>query len=619
MGIWISEPYQDFTEVDYIIGQSSSGNYVKSSDEYISKLSLQLGRNFSKTINSDLITYITTDWKEIPSTANYENYLPQVSPADNISLPTSYTVTQYQEEDEDYKIIRTVVHGIFSHIPISGKMGHKRIASNNARIIYERFSREWVTEEDKYSDGYTEYETFRVVFYFIQKVEKDKPDVDPVIPTAFGAFPNGLGADYCYLACRTDESYASNWTEEQLNEMANDYAGTTDLTYYGTDARGTYVLVQKSGVDNSTEIRFDWANLYGDDFALENTIVQCEVNGVVQECYKIYLTGQCQLLEFDGTQFIQDQGGTTDVPEYNLPNGYYVIIGKQLRLFLLTDIDSCTYPYNGSESTIKFSNNSTVGNGVTTVHSRQTYYNNRWYIYKGQATENISSVDEDSVIFAEISNLRKLVLSDTIVNVGHFGGQANPDGGFYFPKYLETIGPLTITYTAGTDVYIPTQYLKTISDNAFYNGVSVNTNMRLYMCDDPQAAKQNYTNGYVAPTATLEYIGKQAFYGLKIDVLNLTNCPSLAHIKKEAFALDNTCKNIYLLDTQLSERTGATNNDLAYLPDEATSIVDSPVPYDSSVLNSCTYANNTYRTFGSYLGGYRFHFRDNSVDIEDIT
>lgn len=589
------------------IGVNESGKAMSES-EFVDAFSLKTGLILSGSSGR----YTVNGVKEIDKDDNYNLYLPTSSPVNNFVLSSQRGYLESLTEDDDYYYLRRYVTIYFNHTKDEEQYESDVFYAIAGKIIYLRKNLNDSCCKRVLTDGYSGSETIAIQFVFLQKEEKQEEEeeqpvpINPVVPSDFGAFPNGIGADYCWLVCKTDESYRNTLDADLLNQMANDYVQKIDdtaqeKTYYSRDEQGIFVLVQKDSADDSAELNNDWTSLYGNTpFNLENEIVHYEKDGQIIDCYKIYINGQCQLMEFDGTSFVEDQGGTTDVPEYNLPNGYYIIVGKKLRLFLLTTIDAAEYPYDTNK--ILFNENSNIGQGIQNVDSRYGYNNNRYYTYAGHKTRYITDgITADNVIFAELSNLRKVTLSDTITTVGHFGGNANPDNGFYFPKYLKSIGPLTITYTAGTSVYIYSSYLENISDNAFYDGTSVDTNMRLFIGENPIEMEIEHPTGYIKPSNALKSIGNNAFYGLKPTGIDLTNCIYLNYVGRQALAVDAACKYFKFLYAQLSQREEVENKQLIYLPDEIISRINETPPIGA---NASTYSSSEKMTLGTYINGY---------------
>ena len=558
--------------------------------------------------------------------------IPTSSPVSNFRLSSTRTETEEVIID-DQKYLKTYKVLTFTHI--INYQASDSIWTNDARIIYHRKVCYYSTIPDPIDDGYRGSETIVVTYPFSQEVE-DEPI--PINPITYGAFPSGISGEYCILACKIDETFANNYSLTSLNEYANAYQQRIDPNiptseYFGHDANGNYVYVVKSTVDEEDEVLTDWSSLYSGELALTNDVVNqtiiVEGQETVVPCYKIYLAGKCQLLDVDGLKLIEDLGGQTELARYDFPNGYYLIVNKKMYLFLLTDFDSAEWPYINQQSIadsskIEFNAHSSIGSGVQNITSRTIYGNGNYYIYEGHSTPNINGVGKDTVILGEIQNLRHIVMSDSIISVGHLGGVANPDEGFDFPKYLQYIGPLTVTYTANTYVWIYTDYLKEISNNAFYNNTLASTNMKIFMADAEEIAQlksqwradHNIDNGYVAPGAALTFVGERAFYGLNFNYLNLTKCTSLTTVGKEAFAVDANVKNFYFRDVQLSDRNGVSANKI-YLPDECQGEVNNPLPIDES-YNSATYTSDTYKTLGTALNGYHIHVRNSVVTLNDI-
>lgn len=472
--------------------------------------------------------------------------------------------------------------------------------------------------ERKFGGAETSHISIPIYFYYTQETQEEEPD--PIIPTEIGSFPVGVGADYMVLLCKTDPTFVSEQTQENLNNYANDYikkiTGNDNFeAYYGKDSSGIYVLVSKNSVDLSGEILQDWEDLYpNEQYHLNNSIA--ELNE--ENYYKVYLTGRCQIAQFDDSNYVLDQGGSTEVPEYNFPNGYYVIVGRSLRLFLLTDIN--TAKINLERENVIFDDGTTLGYtpGITySYNDRKIFNQNSLYLYKGHrvslTTEDLD-IGPNSLIIQGASNLRQVNVSDTITSIGHFAGQANPDNGFFMSENLTYIGKITMSYTAGTKVYINSTKVTEIAENAFYNEDSgVSTNLKLYFCTDWKTAKEKDTlsDGYIAPSFALLRVGAQAFYGLKSSAVNLTACSNLQYLGKECFAMAAACKDFYYLITQLSQRSGVSDN-LIYLPDgcDYNAAVGTTLTYNSSF-----YEQDTYKTFGEFLSGYKLNPRDREVDL----
>ena len=451
-----------------------------------------------------------------------------------------------------------------------------------------------------------------------------------------------MGAEFCILACKTDKTFADNYSLDALNEYANTYEQTRDpsketLDYFASDSGGNYVYLIKDTVDDSDEVLVDWGRLYDqENFHLDNLVENCYVEGQDEPvpCYKVYLAGKCQLLDADGQALIDSLGGQTELARYDFPNGYYILINKTLYLFLLTDFDTAIWEPDGT--TVTMNDHSSLGAGVHNLTERTIYGNNNYYIYEGTNTPYINAIGSETVILGEIQNLRHIVMSDSITNVGHLGGIANPDTGFYFPKYLKYIGPLTITYTAGTYAFVYTDYLEEISDNAFYNGLVASGNLKLFMAnaeelellkDIDYRTEHGLIDGYIAPGPTLKKIGSQAFFGITAPYLNLTACTGLNNIGLEALAMDVKCKNFYFRPLQLSQRDNVSNPNLIYLPDQivagGTSGLDIPneiAPYDSpEIADRAIYATDTtHKTLGEIINGYRIHLRTSTVGLNDL-
>lgn len=458
-----------------------------------------------------------------------------------------------------------------------------------------------------------------VPIYFYCEEENEEEEPDPITPSVIGSFPMGIGADYMILLCKSDPAFVATQTKENLNILANDYLEKIERedeqgAYYGSDNSGIYVLVSKNSVDESEDIQLDWEDLYpSESLRLENSTT--ELDGNVY--YKVYLTGRCQIAQFDDSAYVIDQHGSTEVEKYDFPNGYYVIIGRTLRLFLLTDMNTADIDLETKK--VIFADGNSMGYQTQRQYDYQdrvNYESGNLYLYKGHrvnlTTEDLV-IDKDHLIIQSASNLRKVNMSDTVTSVGHLAGQANPDDGFFMSENLTYVGQITISYTAGTEVYLNSTHVTEVAANAFYNNEAVDTNLILYFCTDWRAAKSRdtLTNGYIAPSSSLQRVGAQAFYGLKSSAVNLTACSNLQYLGEECFAMAAACKDFYYLITQLSQRSGVSAN-LIYLPDgcDYNAAVGTTLTYNSSF-----YAQDSHKTFGEFLSGYKLNPRDREVDV----
>lgn len=623
----------DFDQTLFRLKQAKAGeSKVTTEAEFISLLSNDTGKEFVGASGS----YHTSE-RELVNEGDTMD-VPSSSPASNFTLTSIRKVVdpeEHEEGEEKYKWTNITVY--FQH-----KKEYRyddSIWSNNSRVIYQRKVC-YQSAATPISDGYVGSETISVEFRFKELIEEEKPV--PVNPTTYGAFPSGMGAEFCILACKTDKTFADNYSLDALNEYANTYEQTRDpsketLDYFASDSGGNYVYLIKDTVDDSDEVLEDWGRLYdSENFHLDNLVEDCYVEGQDEPvpCYKVYLAGKCQLLDADGQALIDSLGRQTELARYDFPNGYYILINKTLYLFLLTDFDTAIWEPNGT--TVTMNDHSSLGAGVHNLTPRTIYGNNNYYIYEGTNTPYINAIGSETVILGEIQNLRHIVMSDSITNVGHLGGVANPDTGFYFPKYLKYIGPLTITYTAGTYAFVYTDYLEEISDNAFYNGLVPSGNLKLFMAkaeelellkDIDYRTEHGLIDGYIAPGPTLKKIGSQAFFGVTAPYLNLTACSGLNNIGLEALAMDVKCKNFYFRPLQLSQRDNVSNPNLIYLPDQivagGTSGLDIPneiAPYDSpEIADRAIYATDTtHKTLGEIINGYRIHLRTSTVDLNDL-
>ena len=623
----------DFDQTLFQLKQAKAGEpKVTTEAEFISLLSNDTGKEFVGASGS----YHTSE-RELVNEGDTMD-VPSSSPASNFTLTSIRKVVdpeEHEEGEEKYRWTNITVY--FEH-----KTEYRyddNIWSNNSRVIYHRRVC-YQSAAVPVSDGYIGSKTILVEFRFKELIEEEKPV--PVNPTTYGAFPSGMGAEFCILACKTDKTFADNYSLDALNEYANTYEQTRDpskeiLDYFASDSGGNYVYLIKNTVDDSDEVLDDWERLYdSENFHLNNLVEDCYVEGQDEPvpCYKVYLAGKCQLLDADGQALIDSLGGQTELARYDFPNGYYILIGKTLYLFLLTDFDTAIWEPDGT--TVTMNEHSSLGAGTHDLTPRITYGNNNYYVYEGTNTPYINAIGSETVILGEIRDLRHIVMSDSITNVGHLGGIANPDKGFYFPKYLKYIGPLTITYTAETYAFVYTDYLEEISNNAFYNGLSISTNLRLFMAkaeelellkDNDYRVEHGLTDGYIAPGPTLRKIGDQAFFGIKAPYLNLSACSGLNEVGLEALATRVNCKNFYFRPLQLSQRNNVSNPNLIYLPDQVVAggvagldIPNEIAPYDSPEISQRgVYETDTvHRTLGTEVEGYRIHLRTSTVGLNDL-
>ena len=628
----------DFDQTLFQLKQAKAGeSKVTTEAEFISLLSNDTDKEFVGASG-----FYHTSERELVNKGDTMS-VPSSSPASNFTLTSIRKVVdpeEHEEGEEKYKWTNIIVY--FQH-----KAEYKydgSIWSNNSRIIYQRKVC-YQSVITPISDGYIGPETISVEFQFKELIEEEKPV--PVNPTTYGAFPSGIGAEFCVLACKIDKTFADNYSLDALNEYANTYEQTRDpsketLNYFASDSGGNYVYLIKRTVDTrpldgNNEVLDDWERLYpSENFQLDNLVENCYVKGQDEPvpCYKVYLAGKCQLLDADGQALIDSLGGQTELARYDFPNGYYILINKTLYLFLLTDFDTAIWEPEGTIVTMN--DHSSLGAGVHSLTTRTIYGNNNYYVYKGTNTANINAIGSETVILGEVQNLRHIAMSDSISNVGHLGGIANPDAGFYFPKYLKYIGPLTITYTAGTYAFVYTDYLEEISDNAFYNGLVASGNLKLFMAkaeelellkDNNYRIEHGLIDGYIAPGPTLKKIGEKAFFGIAVPCLNLTACSELNNIGFEAFAMDVKCKNFYFRPLQLSQRDNVSNPNLIYLPDQVVAggitgldIPNKIPPYDSPEISSrAVYeTDTTHKTLGEAINGYRIHLRTSTVGLNDL-
>lgn len=629
----------DFDQTLFRLKQAKVGEpKVTTEAEFISLLSNDTGKEFVGASGS----YHTSE-RELVNEGDTMD-VPSSSPASNFILTSIRKVVdpeEHEEGEEKYKWTNITVY--FQH-----KKEYRyddSIWSNNSRVIYQRKVC-YQSAATPISDGYVGSETISVEFRFKELIEEEKPV--PVNPTTYGAFPSGMGAEFCILACKTDKNFADNYSLDALNEYANAYEKILDpsketLDYFGSDNGGNYIYLIKDTVDTrplggKNEILDDWeTRLYpSEEFQLSNDVEDCYIEGQDEPvpCYKVYLAGKCQLLDADGQALIDSLGGPTELATYDFPNGYYILIDKTLYLFLLTDFDAADW--KPEENTVTMNDRSSLGSGTHNLTPRTIYEDNNYYIYEGTNTPYINAVGSETVILGEIQNLRRVVMSDSITNIGHLGGSANPDTGFYFPKYLKYIGPLTITRTANTQVFIYTDYLEEISNNGFYNGLMASDSLKLFMAkaeelellkDSNYRTEHGLVDGYIAPGLTLRKVGEKAFFGIRASYLNLTACSELNDVGREAFAMNANCKNFYFRPLQLSQRDNVSNPNLIYLPDQivagGTSGLDIPneiAPYDSpEIADRAIYATDTtHKTLGEIINGYRIHLRTSTVGLNDL-
>lgn len=628
----------DFDQTLFRLKQAKVGEpKVTTEAEFISLLSNDTDKEFVGASGS----YYTSE-RELVNEGDTMD-VPSSSPASNFTLTSIRKVVDPEEHEEgEEKYSWTNITVYFQH-----KTEYRyddNIWSNNSRVIYQRKVC-YQSAAVPVSDGYVGSETISVEFRFKELIEEEKPV--PVNPTTYGAFPSGIGVEFCILACKTDKTFADNYSLDALNEYANTYEQTRDpsketLDYFASDSGGNYVYLVKDAVDTrplggNNEVLDDWERLYpSETFQLANQVDDCYVEGQDEPvpCYKVYLAGKCQLLDADGQALIDSLGGQTELARYDFPNGYYILINKTLYLFLLTDFDTAIWEPDGT--TVTMNDHSSLGAGVHNLTSRTVYGNNNYYVYEGTNTPYINAIGSETVILGEIQNLRHIVMSDSITNVGHLGGITNPDTGFYFPKYLKYIGPLTITYTAGTKAFVYTDYLEEISDYAFYNGLVASGNLSLFMAkaeelellkDNNYRTEHGLGRGYIAPGPTLRKVGEKAFFGITAPYLNLTACSGLNDVSLEAFAMSAECKNFYFRPLQLSQRDNVSNPNLIYLPDQivagGVSGLDIPneiAPYDSpEIADRAVYATDTtHKTLGEIINGYRIHLRTSAVGLNDL-
>lgn len=502
-----------------------------------------------------------------------------------------------KDKEYYYRVVTYQYQINYKHFQESSTTISGNIWTNNARVIYHRKTCSYSYEEpidDRYegSDNISIILEQKVTWHWTEKIEIE----DPVEATTFGAFPSGISADYCILTVKSDpdfvETYTTNEKIDDLNKIANDYAerlATLDnpniewetKKYFSLHEGIPCIYLTKDSVDNSEELQDDWKYLYGEEeLTLTNNLAKCKINNSeeLEDCYRVFLMGKAQLCGLDLDKYIADtQGGRTELGEYNFPNGYYFIIGRQLYLFLLTDLSPIDWDGNVPEKTfpveITFLEYSTLiedSTKTTQVLSSRIneLTNERYYLYKGHKIANLNELEKNDMIL-KAPNLRQVVISDSITTLGYLSEIQNPTGGFYFPKYLEYLGPFTYKTSGSTSLFIYGSYLKEIADNAFGS----TANARIYLSNNSDIEKlKNFENlsssiikdGYFGPTQALKVIGNNALEGLKFNIINLTNCKKLNFVGQKSLATI-TNGSYRILSSQQSERV--SNKNLIYLPE----------------------------------------------------
>lgn len=613
----------DFDQTLFQLKQGKVGeSKVTTEAEFISLLSNDTGKEFVGASGS----YHTSE-RELVNEGDTMD-VPSSSPASNFTLTSIRKVVdpeEHEEGEEKYKWTNIAVY--FQH-----KTEYRyddNIWSNNSRVIYHRRVC-YQSTAVPVSDGYVGSETISVEFRFKELIEEEEPI--PVNPTMYGAFPSGISADFCVLICKTDEDFARSQSLDTLNEYANAYEQQInpekpDMNYFGSDEIGPYICLIKETIDESNEIVSDWERLHHDQqFELKNSIITCNIENeqgqiVEVDCYKVYLAGKTQLIALDGENVLDTYGHGSELEAYSFPNGYYLIIGDRLYLFLLTDINAAELDKTEPTWTINFAEGSTLGTAnysYALADRKLPEENNNYYIYEGQSTQHITTIDKNTMMFTP-DNVRDVVLSDSITSVGHLINIANPRD-LHFPKHLEYLGPFTTNGQSGNvHIYIYADSLKDIADNAIYNNAA--SNSKVFIANEEEIkileTLENW-NGYVGPTNKLRTIGENALKNLKFNYINLTGCRALTNIGKEALAGAADTKQFYFLDTQLSQRRGVSNTNLIYLPDECQININDALPINQYYDESSYTDDITHRTLGTNLNGYNIHIRNQVITLTDL-
>lgn len=578
---------------------------------------LGVSSTYKKTIDSLLELPRQEDW-----TFSNSNFVMNSSKNSQETITgQTYKTTKYyyywnysvkQEQITSYND-RTNIYE--TYVKVSKEIDSKDISDSN-RLIIEK------NENVPNSTSYVNQSSQEICITYIyteeieEEVEPTPVDPDPI---EYGAFPTGTSADYCILLCHTDaenESYIEDIrkvTQQDLDSWALSYMEqigieTSVTSFYGKDSQGYYVLVAKDSIDREN-FQNEWDSVWSNTRAANE--ITNELNST-EDSYKVYVAGWCQLVGFDGGSLVADQQGSTEVENYSFPNGYYVLIGTQLYLFLLDKINKIDYK-NG-EMTATYYDVTGIPTQIT-LQDRKTYLNDSYYLYKGLKTTNITLIEHNTepIIGVGLANLRKIIISDSVLEISRLSNVANPDDGYYISNSLEVIGDYAFSGSASTKYYIGSQSIKTIGNYAFPN----TTNTRFYLCQDPLKAEEMYFgSSYIAPPSTLVSVGDYAFNGLGISVLNLTSCSSLIEVGVEAFSPTSSCKDIYYLESTL----GNGINNKIYLPN------DIPYSIGEYSQNNSDYTNPTggtsaqnnkskeKRTFGSILSGVTFHCTNQEVD-----
>lgn len=567
----------------------------------------------------------------------------------NVSLFRNTTNTivgpwEKVDEDEDYiyyeretQHIQTLIYKVITSTTVNAN-----IWTNNAKVIYHRKTCSYGIIPEQDYEGATTI-TILLTYSIIEERQEEKDQPIPVNPSEYGAFPSGIDAKYCVLVCQSNKNFANDKGRNELNEYANDYEDTQNIDYFGRDENEEYknfIYLTKSSIDpdpedpaKTNEVIEDFRRLYGDiPFAIENEIENCIIEGQVEAepCYKVYLAGKCQLIDMDGEGIM---GGQQELQQFRIPNGYYILIGKKIYLFLLTDIGNADWEEDATPQEITFASHSTLGSGTQDLFSRTiALQNNKYYIYKGTTLPSPYEVDQNTVIFDDVGNVRHMALSDSIIAVHHLGGSVNPDNGYIFPKHLEYLGPVTISYSASNPVYIYTDNLTEIAEDVFQG---TQANLKLWMTDaeelewlmesDDNKSSKGVTNGYIALSHTVT-IGDRAFKGVSPNKVNLTACAVLTHVGQEAFAVGDNCQNFYFRETtvpqytQLSQRYPHPTG-LIWLPDEFVDVDNWTLDADGSYDERGTgrhYNNDTYKTLGQSGSECNIHLRNHAITLNDM-
>lgn len=502
------------------------------------------------------------------------------------------------------------------------KVDYQDLTARALIKLKEVIQKEPTVNNDQTRDAYIN------VIYSYRKEE----NITPIIPTLYGAFPSGIDASYCAILCNTDDQYYPQL--QSLNEYANQYyqrlhpESTTNYLYFDEDSDGIYVLLNKEKtLDEDNELSRDWFRLYqyglsSDELENQTVLVQNSEDEEPIECYKVYIKGTCQLVDLDGEGIVSTE---TEVAQFSLPNGYYVLINKQLYLFILTKVDRIdwdgTYDANNIEplGDIKIydRNLNYITKQLSERKDTDMPQNNKFYLYLGTQIDNddiLNGINHDNTRFMMqgAKNVRQFVMSSTITEVSGLGTNANPTNGYLFSDNLEYIGPHTIVSSGETTIYILSTPIVKIADDATD---IINTNTKLFLCSNPiEMAKNPQSNGYIEIGPNTEYIGARAFNNIGADAVSFFSSDALTYVGKQAFAMHASCKQFYIR----TDKLGNGINDLLYLPDEFYENGQYNSALFNNVVSACNYAGNNFplaierKTFGTNLSGYQM-----STTIDD--